>query len=187
MRPVIEAGYCQDRLFSAVVPETLYGSGRAKPELIQMAVEALYAHCPRFDRRPSNSKKHRPSTRLEYAVWRSIHSKWILFGLAGHKGAIGASTDGAVENDNRRSVLLSLDYIPSLPDFGYLVTSVRKRNSGLDLAEIVEAPKTRNTGTDVFETPSGGKSAHRSCAKHEEDGDNPKEQRHHGDRRKPVV
>lgn len=162
-------------------------SDRAKPQLIQMVVEALYAHCPRDDRRPPNSKKHRPSTRLKCAVWRSVHSEWALFGLARHKGAIGASPDCAVENENRRSVLLSLDHIPSLSDFGYLVTSVRKRNGGLDLAEIVEAPKARDTGTDVFDTPSGGKSAHRSCAKHEEDGGNTKEQRRPGDRRKPVV
>lgn len=151
-----------------------------------MVVEALYAHCPRDNRRPPNSKKHRPSTRPKYAVWRSIHSEWILFGLARHKGAIGASPDCAVENENRCSVLLSLDYIPSLSDFTYQMTSVGKRNRGLDLAKIVEAPKTRNTGTDVFETPSCGKSAHRSCAKREEDGDKPNKQRHDGDRRKEI-
>jgi hypothetical protein len=39
--------------------------------------------------------------------------------LAHHKGAIGASPDCAVKNENRCSVLLSLDYIPSLSDFGY--------------------------------------------------------------------
>lgn len=162
-------------------------SDRAKPQLIQMIVEALYANCPRDERRPLNSKKHHPCTRLKYAIWRSVHPEWILFGVARHKGAIGASPDCAVENENRCSVLLSLNYIPSLSDFGYLVTSVGKRNRGLNLAEIVEAPKTRDTRTDVFKTPSGGKSAHRSCAKHEEDGDNTKEQRPHGDRRKPVV
>ena len=151
-----------------------------------MVVEALYAHRPRNDRGPPNSKKHRPSTRLRYAVWGSVHSEWILFGLARHKRAIGASPDCAIENQNRRSILLSLDYIPSLSEFGYLVTSVGKRNRGLDLAELAETPKTRSTGTDVLEAPSGGKSAHRSCAKHEEDGDNPKEQRRDGDRRKEL-
>jgi len=107
--------------------------------------------------------------------------------LARHKGAISASPDCAVENENRCSVLFSLDYIPSLSDFTNQMTSVGKRNRWLDLAEMIEAPKTRSAGTDVFEAPFGGKSAHRACAKHEEDGDNPKEQRHHGDRRKPVV
>lgn len=43
-----------------------------------------------------------------------------------------------------------------------------------------------STGPDVLKTPSGGKSAHRACAKHVEDGDNPKEQRHHGDGRKEL-
>ena len=100
------------------------------------------------------------------------------------KSAVGAFPDYAVENENRYSVLLSLDYIPSLSDFTYQVTSARKRNRWLDLPEIAETPKTRNTGTDVLEAPFGGKSAHRACAKHEENGDNPKEQRHHGDRRK---
>jgi hypothetical protein len=161
-------------------------SDRAKPQLIHMVVEALCAHCPRDDLKPPNSIKHRPSTRLNYAIWRSIHSEGILFGLARDKSAVGASPDYAVENENRYSVLLSLDYIPSLSDFAYQVTSAGKRNRGLDFAEIAETPKTRSTGTDVLETPSGSKSAHRSCAKHEEDGDNPKEQRHDGDRRKEL-
>lgn len=152
-----------------------------------MVVEALYAHRPRDDRGPPNSKKHRPSTRLNYAIWRGIHSEGILFGLVRHKRAIGAPPEYAVENENRCSVLLSLDYIPSLADFARQMTSVGKRNRRLDLAEIAETPKTRSAGTDVLETPSGGKRAHRTCAKHEENGDNSKEQRHHGDRRKPVV
>jgi hypothetical protein len=96
------------------------------------------------------------------------------------------SPDYAVENENRYSVLLSLDYIPSLSDLPYQVTSAGKRNGGLDLAEIAETPKTRSTRTDVLETPFGGKSAHRSCAKHEENGNHPKEQRHDGDRRKEL-
>jgi hypothetical protein len=130
--------------------------------------------------------KHRPSTRLNYAIWRSIVSEGIVFGLARDKSAIRASPDYAVENENRYSVLLSLDYIPSLSDFSYQVTSVGKRNRWLNLAEIAKAPKTRSMGTDVVETPSDGKSAHRSCAKHEEDADNPAEQRHDGDGRKEL-
>ena len=110
----------------------------------------------------------------------------MLFGLAHDKSAVGAPPEYAVENENRCSVLLSLDCIPSLSEFTYQMTSARKRNRGLDLAEIVEAPKTRDTGTDVLETPSGGKSAHGSCAKREEDGDKRNKQRHDGDRRKVV-
>ena len=128
---------------------------------------------------------HRPSIRLNYAIWRSIHSEGILFGLARDKSAVRASPDCTVENENRYSVLSSLDYIPCLSDFSQM-TSAGKRNRGLDLAEIAETPKARSTGTDVLETPSGGKSAHRACAKYEEDGDNPKEQRHRGHRRKEI-
>ena len=95
----------------------------------------------------------------------------MLFGLAGDKGAVGTSPNYAVENENRYSALLSLDYIPSLSDFTYQMTSVGKRNAGLDLAEISETPKTRSTGADVLEAPFGGKSAHRACAKDEEDAD----------------
>jgi hypothetical protein len=116
-----------------------------------MLVEALYAHCPRDDLKPPNSIKHRPSARLNYAIWRSINSEGILFGLARDKSAVGASPDYAVENQNRYSVLLSLDYIPSLSDFAYQVTSAGKQNRGLELAEIAETPKTRSTGTDVLE------------------------------------
>ena len=118
---------------------------RAKPQLIHMVVEAPHGHCPGDDLKPPNSIKPRPSTRLNYAIWRSIHSEGILFGLARDKSAVGASPDYAVENENRYSVLLSLDYIPSLSDFAYQVTSVGKRNRGLDLAEIAETPKTRRT------------------------------------------
>jgi hypothetical protein len=160
--------------------------GRAKPQFIQMVAESLYAHCPRDDLKPPNSIKHGPSTRLNYAIWRSIRSEGILFGLARDKSAVSASPDYAIENENRYSVLLSLDYVPSLSDFAYQVTSAGKRNRRLDFAEITKTPKTRSRGTDVLETASGGKSTHRSCAKHEEDGDNPKEQPHDGDGRKEL-
>lgn len=106
--------------------------------------------------------------------------------MARDKGAVGTSPDYAVENENPYSVLLSLDYIPSLSDFTCQVTSVGKRNRRLDLAEVAETPKTRGTGTDVLEAPFGGKSAHRACAKHEENGDSPKEQHHHGHRREEL-
>ena len=73
-----------------------------------MIVEALYAHCPRNLKVP-NATKHRPSTRLNHAIWRSIHSEGILFDLARDKGAVRALPDNAVENENRYSVFLSLD------------------------------------------------------------------------------
>src|SRR5580704_9571766 len=41
---------------------------RAKPQLIYMVAEALYAHCPGDDRRPPNSIMHRPSTQLKYVA-----------------------------------------------------------------------------------------------------------------------
>jgi hypothetical protein len=129
---------------------------------------------------------HRPSTRLNYSIWRSIHSKGVLFGLARDKGAVGASPDYAVENENRYSVLFSLDYIPSLSYFTYQVAGAGKWDRGLDLAEITEAPKTWSTATDIPEAPFGGKRAHRACAKHEEDVDNPKKKRHRGDRGKEL-
>src|ERR1700704_3429710 len=83
-------------------------SDQAKPQLIHMVVEALHAHCPRNLKVPT-STKHRPSTRLNYAIWRSIHSEGILFGLARDKSAVRAFPDNAVENKNRYSVLVSLD------------------------------------------------------------------------------
>jgi hypothetical protein len=151
-----------------------------------MVFEPPYAHCLWDDLKPRNSTKHRPSPRLKYAIWRSIYSEWILFGLARHKGAIRAPPDYAVENQDRCSVLLSLNYIPSLTDFTYRVTGMGNRNRGRDLAERAETPKNRSTRTDVLEAPPGGKSTHRSCAKHEEGGDKPNKERHHGDCRKVL-
>jgi hypothetical protein len=146
-----------------------------------MVVEALYAHCPRNLKVP-NSTKHRPSTRLDYATWRGIYSEGILFGLARDKSAVRAFPDNAVENENRYSVLLSLDYIPDLSNFAYRVTNPGKRNRKRepDLGERAETPKIRSAGTDVLETPFGSKSAHSSYAKHEEAADHPNEQRQHG-------
>jgi hypothetical protein len=152
-----------------------------------MVIEALYAHCPRNLKVP-NSRKHSPSTRLDYATWRGIYSEGILFGLAREKSAVRAFPDNAVENENRYSVLLSLDYIPSLSNFAYRITSSgkRKRKRDLDLGERAEPQKIRSSGADVLETPPGSQSAHSSCAKHEEDADHPKEQRQHGNRGKEL-
>jgi hypothetical protein len=67
-----------------------------------MVVEALYAHCPR-NLEESISIKGRPSMRLNYAIWRDVYSKGILFGLARKKSAVHASSfpNDAVENENR--------------------------------------------------------------------------------------
>ena len=167
---------------------TIDSHTRANPQLVHMVVEAPYAHCPRKNLKERNSIKGRPSTRLYYAIWRDIYSEGILFGLAREKSAVGAFPDNAVENENRYSVLLSLDYIPDLSNFAYRVTSSGKRNRKRepDLGERAETPKIRSAGTDVLETRSGSQSAHRSCAKYEDDGDNPKEKRQHRDCRKEL-
>ena len=169
------------RLFRAVV--AWRHSDRANPQLIHLVVEALYAHCPRNLKVP-NSTKHRPSTRLDYATRRGIYSEGILSDLARENSAARAFPDNAVENENRYSVLLSLDYIPGLSNFAYRVTSSGKRNRkrDLDFGERAEPQKIRGSGAHVLETPPGSQSAHRSCAKHEEDADYPKEQRQHGNR-----
>jgi hypothetical protein len=156
-------------------------SDQAEPQLIQVVVEAFYAHCPRDDLKPATSTKHCPSSRLNHTIWQSILSKRILVGLPREKSAVFTSPNCAVENENRYPVLLSHDYIPSLSDLASQVTSVRERNWGMDLAEIIETPKTRSAWTDILETVSRGKSSHRLCAHRQLDDDNPKEQRHDGD------
>jgi len=67
-----------------------------------MVVEARYAHRPR-NLKESNSKKGRPSMRLNYAIWRDVYSEAILFGLARKKSAVHAPSfpNDAVENENR--------------------------------------------------------------------------------------
>ena len=74
----------------------------ANPQLVQMVVEVLYAHCPR-NLKESISIKGRPSMRLNYAIWCDVYSEGILFGLAGEKSAVHASSfsNDAVENENR--------------------------------------------------------------------------------------
>jgi hypothetical protein len=75
---------------------------RANPQLVQMVVEAVYAHCPR-NLKESISIKGCPSVRLNYAIWRDVYSERILFGLAREKSAVHASSfaNDAVENENR--------------------------------------------------------------------------------------
>jgi hypothetical protein len=67
-----------------------------------MVVEALHAHRPR-NLKKSNSKKGRPSIRLNYSIWRDVYSERILFGLARTKSAVPASSfpNNAVENEHR--------------------------------------------------------------------------------------
>jgi len=90
-----------------------------------MVVEALYAHCPRKNLKERNSIQGCPSTRLYYAIFRGIYSEDILFGLARNKSAVRAFhfREIAVENENRYSALLSLDYIPDLSNFVSRVAS----------------------------------------------------------------
>jgi hypothetical protein len=56
-----------------------------------MLVEALHAHRPR-NLKESNSKKGRPSIRLNYAIWRNVYSEGILFGLVRKQSAVPASS-----------------------------------------------------------------------------------------------
>jgi len=80
---------------------------RANPQLIQMVLDALYAHCPRCPRNLKerrNSIKDCPSTRLNYVIWRGIYSEGTLFVLAREKSAVHAAfsyLDKAVEDKNR--------------------------------------------------------------------------------------
>jgi hypothetical protein len=75
---------------------------RANPQLVQMVVEALYAHCPR-NLKESISIKGSPSIRLNYSIWCDVYPEGILFGLARTKSAVHASSfaNDAVENKNR--------------------------------------------------------------------------------------
>ncbi len=101
--------------------------------------------------------------------------------MARDNSAVRAFPDNAVENENGNSVLLSLDYIPGLSNFAYRVTNSGKGGWEREprLGERTDPPKVRGTGTEVLETPFGSQSAHRSCAKQEEDADHSKEQRRH--------
>ena len=58
--------------------------------------------------------------RVNYAIWWGICSEETLFGLAREKSPVHTGfsySDKAVENKDRHSLLLSLDYIPDLPKF----------------------------------------------------------------------
>ena len=145
-----------------------------------MVVEALYAHGP-WNLKVSNSTNYRPPTRLNYAIWRGIYGEGILFSLARDSSAVHASSfsDNAVENENRYSASLSLDYIPNLSNSACRVANSgkRKRKMEFGLRERAETPKVWSAGTDVLETPSRSQASHRPCAKHIEDADHPKDQR----------
>ena len=113
---------------------------------------------------------HRASMRLDDAIWRRDYSEWILFGMARDNGAGRAASslpENAVENENRHSVLMSLDYIPDLcnSSAGGL-TSQRKptRERRTDLG-VRGVPPFRSGETEVIETPTGGDSTHNPRAK----------------------
>jgi hypothetical protein len=57
--------------------------------------------------------------RLNYVISRFIYFEGILFSLACEKSAVyvAVSLNNAVENHNRHSALLSLDYVPHLSNF----------------------------------------------------------------------
>ena len=67
--------------------------------LLTWSSRQLYAYGP-WNLKVPNSTKHRPSTRLNYPIWRSIHSEGILFGLARDRSAIRAFPDNAIEDEN---------------------------------------------------------------------------------------
>ena len=60
--------------------------------------------------------KNRPSVNLHHGFDRRTHSEWTLIGLARDIGARVTSdrSPDAVENEYRRSIILSLDYVPGL-------------------------------------------------------------------------
>jgi len=74
--------------------------------------------------------------RLNYAIWRDVCSERILFGLAREKSAVHASSfpNDAVENENRYPALLSLNYVPDLPNWSVLNCLVRKRKGKSQVA-----------------------------------------------------
>lgn len=85
--------------------------------------------------------------------------------------------DNAIENEERYSVLLPLDYIPDLSRAGR-ETSQGKPNweRGTEF-RVTRVPPFRSRGTDVSETPCRSESAHSPCAKHVDDSDRAKDQR----------
>jgi hypothetical protein len=81
------------------ISQQLGSRTRAKPQLIHTVVEALYHHCPRNLKVP-NSIKHRPSARLNYPIWRSIHSEGILLGLARDRSTVRVFPYKAIKSEN---------------------------------------------------------------------------------------
>jgi hypothetical protein len=128
--------------------------------------------------------KDGPSMRLNYAISRGNHSEWIRFGLARDKGAgrTAFHSNNAVENENRCSVLLSLDYIPDLPNFsagGVASPGKPSRERRTDLG-VKGVPPFRSGGSGELETQSDSESPHSPCAKHVDDSEHTNDQRQGG-------
>jgi hypothetical protein len=58
----------------------------------------------------------RPSVHLYHGFDRCTHSEWTLFGLTCDIGArlTSEAVTEAVEDEYRRAIVLSLDYVPGL-------------------------------------------------------------------------
>ena len=94
---------------------------------------------------------------LNKAIWRRGYPKRILFRLAHDKGAGRAAScpNNAIENENRYSVLLSLDYIPDLSnlwDRRYRGQPAWKWGTELCVRRV--PPPSRGRRTYVLEAPS---------------------------------
>ena len=128
---------------------------------------------------------------LNYAIWGGDCSERILFGLARDNGTGRTAfifPDDAVENENRYSALLSLHYIPDLPNSlaGGLEMGETSRKRGTDM-EVRGVPQSRSRGTDVLETPSDSESPHSPCAKHVDDLGHTNDQQNRGKHSKEIV
>jgi hypothetical protein len=95
--PLLHAGLAR-RTVIAIYQQL---GSRTEPNcnLLTWSSRQLYAYGP-WNLKVPNSTKHHPSTRLNYPIWRSIHSEGILFGLARDRSAIRAFPDNAIEDEN---------------------------------------------------------------------------------------
>lgn len=80
-----------------------------------MSIKPFDAHKPREPKKP-HPVKNRPAVNLCDGFSRRAHFERTLFGMEGDIGERLASdcSHDAVENEHRRAVVLSLDYVPSL-------------------------------------------------------------------------
>lgn|SRR5215469_4066775 len=97
--------------------------------------------------------KNRPTVNLCHGFDRCGDWKWTFFGLASDIGA-GLSSEPspeAVEDEYRRAIALSLDYVPGLRD-----SELRKlagQWSGNFGARGSKPPLRGRSGSNVLETP----------------------------------